>query len=148
MIAFNFRDSDNQLIDTFSSDTLSPLFADQRIDPQSLFPAPGQITHDWHADHVISALQSLYQSITPKEIVLPGQSVTKLEKDLTPNDKAAMLTTTVTHGTMNGDATVTFVSPDIEEAPAPPAGYSDLNHLIILLEQARNGALQLETISL
>lgn len=144
----NFRDHENQLAESFSSETLAPLCASHGLALASLLPAPGQIAPEWNADGLINGFQALYAAITPQEVVLPGQLISKREVDLTDADRAAMRTQTVTHTTLNGEATVHFVSTVIEAAPAAPPGYDDLATLLAVLKRARNEGLALETVSL
>jgi hypothetical protein len=148
MISLNFRDHDTQLVDTFASETLSPLFTSHNIDPNQIFPAPGQIASEWNADTLITGMQTLYEVITPREIMLPGTLVEKAELSLNDEEKAIIKTETVRHFTKNDASWVEFTAPVIQAAPADPVGYDDLAALIATLKRARNEALSLETVSL
>lgn len=148
MISLKSRDHENQEMESFASEDLSTLLAEQDF-PLSLFPPIGQISATWNdGDQLMNMLALLQKNTTPQETILPGQQVTKPQTELSAEEKEVIRTQGGTHTTLNGQAVVIFTAPVVQSAPAAPTGYPDLCTLIKFLKQARNENLQLEIVSL
>jgi hypothetical protein len=148
MISLHLLDEQQQVVESYSSATLSDLLVANGLTPAQIFPQPNLITQDWQADSLVASLQSVSERLTPRAIISDGAMVQKPLLSLSDAEKATIARQLHRDFTMNGEAYVEFLSSVVTPAEAAPVGLDELNALLDMLKRARNQGLALETIEL
>lgn len=127
----------------FGTPALAQLLQENNLDLTTLLPASEAAVAFTDQDTVISTLKSLETRLKPVATVAEGETITKSEADMSPDETESLLTNVHTMTMKNNETYQTFAAVS-SGSVLPPVGFPDLHELITSLQTARNEAHQIQ----